>query len=55
MFERTEKAWEDTESRRKERALMAPTLEAIERERQRQIAGMVAAMNQFIAALHEEG
>lgn len=54
MFAKTEDAWARTESRCKERALMAPVTEAISRERQRQISGMVAAMNQFIKILHKE-
>ena len=54
VYERTQSAWEKTESRRKERALLASTVEAIERERQRQIAGMVSAMNQFIETLHND-
>lgn len=54
MYRETEVAWERTASRRKERVLMAPALEAIERERQRQIASMIAAMNQFVEILHRD-
>ena len=53
-YREAEDSWEKTESRRRERSLMAPALEAIKHERQRQISGMVAAMKQFSAVLHAE-
>ena len=53
-YDRAKQAWESSSSRRKERAHMAPLVDAFTRERERQITGMVAAMNQFMAALHEE-
>ena len=52
MHAETKEAWEKTASRRKERVLMEPMLSAIDRERERQVAGMRAAMNRFVEMLH---
>jgi len=52
LHEQAQQAWEMTESRRRERQLIEQLFGAVERERQRQIEGMVAAMNRFIASLH---
>lgn len=50
-----EEAWEATTSRRRERMLLEPLIEALDCERQRQIDVMVRAMNQFVEMLHAAG
>jgi hypothetical protein len=55
MRDQANDAWGKTESRQKERGLMILAIEAVQRERQRQIACMVTAMNQFVEALHQDG
>jgi hypothetical protein len=44
-------AWQRTESRRRERALLRGVMMALDAERERQVAGMVKAMVSFLAAL----
>lgn len=51
VFELARANWERTDSRAEERRLIEPLLAALDRERERQIDGMVAAMERFVAAL----
>ena len=52
LRKQSEEAWERTESRRRELELIPPLIAALDRERERQVAGMRAAMNCFIEMLH---
>jgi hypothetical protein len=49
--ERALREWEDTELRRREKPLLKVLADALDRERDRQIAVMIDAMNRFVSAL----
>ena len=51
LYLRAQEAWEGTSSRREERVLLGPVMAALDREHERQMGEMVAAMNRFIGAL----
>jgi len=53
LYDLARKNWELTRSRAEERRLIEPLLAALDRERERQIEGMLTAMERFLAALRQ--